>query len=101
MVFKFIKLGKVEVCLSSKSFEKVEKVEKEVKEVKRARLTEYAAANHPCPNCPDNKKDHWDSIHYNCEEHHRMRCAKLLDFNATIDKMFRDHKEKTIKQNND
>lgn len=64
-------------------------------------ITEYAAANHPCPNCPDNKKDHWDSIHYNCEEHHRMRCAKLLDFNATIDKMFRDHKEKTIKQNND
>lgn len=57
-------------------------------------ITEWAEANHPCPNCPDNKKDHWDSIHYNCEEHHTMRCKKLLEFNDAVSKMYHEHHNK-------
>lgn len=36
--------------------------------------------NNPCITCTINKKDHWDSIHYNCELHHFHSCKILLEF---------------------
>ena len=72
--------------------EQEEKVEKFCKETQY--ITEWAETNHPCPNCTDNKKTHWDIIHYNCEENHKMRCKKLLDFNNTVTHMYQCHKDK-------
>ena len=72
--------------------EQDEKVKKYCEETKY--ITDWAKTNHPCTNCPDNKKDHWDNIHYNCEEHHTMRCKKLLDFNKTVTKMYQEYEDK-------
>ena len=57
-------------------------------------ITEWAEANHPCPNCPDNKKDPWDDIHYNCVEHHTMRGQKFVEFNEAVSQMYREHRDK-------
>jgi len=40
--------------------------------------------NNPCLTCTINKKDHWDSIHYNCELHHSNSCKILLEFEETL-----------------
>lgn len=41
----------------------------------------------PCINCKRNKKDHWDIIHYKCEECHCGTCPELQEFN----KRFENH----------
>lgn len=40
--------------------------------------------NNTCLTCTINKKDHWDSIHYNCELHHFHSCKILLEFEETF-----------------
>lgn len=56
---------------------------------------QWIKENDPCPNCTINKKDHWDDIHYNCEEFHTMRCPILWEF---MNK--RDEKRKEMIQEN-
>lgn len=41
-------------------------------------IEEWNKENHPCPNCTINKKDHWDSIHYNCELNHNHSCEIMI-----------------------
>ncbi len=48
-------------------------------------LWEWRKNNNPCPNCGINKKDHWDSVHYNCELCHTHSCNILKDFEAKYD----------------
>ena len=56
---------------------------------------QWIKENDPCPNCTINKKDHWDDIHYNCEEFHNMRCPILWEFMHK-----RDDKQKEMIQEN-
>lgn len=53
-------------------------------------LYEWRKDNNPCPTCTINKKDHWDSIHYNCELNHTNSCSILKDFN-------REYQERQVK----
>lgn len=53
-------------------------------------LYEWRKENNPCPSCTINKKDHWDSIHYNCELNHTNSCNILKDFN-------REYQERQVK----
>lgn len=52
---------------------------------KFSQLWEWRSANHPCPTCKVNKKDHWDLIHYNCELCHTHRCDILREFEDKFD----------------
>ncbi len=40
---------------------------------------EWHEKNNPCPICTINKKDHWDSIHYNCELNHTHSCKIMIE----------------------
>jgi len=42
-------------------------------------IEEWHKINNPCINCQINKKDHEDSIHYNCEMHHNHTCQLMID----------------------
>lgn len=76
--------------------EQDEAVKKYVEETRY--ITEWCKANHPCPNCPDNKKNHWDSIHYNCEKNYTMSCPKLREFHTKSYQMYREYAEKKKNQ---
>lgn len=56
-------------------------------------LWKWREENNPCPTCTINKKDHWDSIHYNCELCHTHSCSILLDFGKKYD----DKKQEYLK----
>lgn len=56
-------------------------------------ITDWCKENNPCPNCKINKKDHWDDIHYNCEENHHMRCPILKEYYNKRDKLYREYAE--------
>ena len=43
-------------------------------------LRDWQKQNFPCPSCAINKKDHWDSINYNCELCHKHSCEILLNY---------------------
>jgi hypothetical protein len=43
---------------------------------------EWYNKNNPCPTCAINKRDHWDTVHYNCKLCHTHSCDILLKFNA-------------------
>lgn len=68
-----------------------EKVEKYLEETKY--ITEWCEKNNPCPNCKINKKDHWDNIHYNCEENHNMQCQILKEYRSKVEGMYKEYKE--------
>lgn len=42
-------------------------------------IQEWHEKNNPCPTCTINKKDHWDSIHYNCELSHNYTCEIMIE----------------------
>lgn len=46
-------------------------------------IFQWRKDNNPCPTCQINKKDHWDSIHYNCELCHTHSCDILSKFDET------------------
>lgn len=54
-------------------------------------LWNWREENNPCPTCTINKKDHWDSVHYNCELCHTHSCSILLDFEKSYDKMKQEY----------
>ena len=70
-------------------------VETFIKETKY--ISDWEKENHPCPQCKLNKKDHWDTIHYNCAEHHTMRCPLLKEFQNKSSEMYREYQK--IKRN--
>jgi hypothetical protein len=42
-------------------------------------IEEWHKINNPCPNCTINKKDHWDTTHYNCELNHTHSCKIMIE----------------------
>ena len=76
-----------------------EEMERYMKETKY--ITDWCNENNPCPNCKINKKDHWDDIHYNCAEHHHMRCPNLKEYYSKRDKLYREYKERKMNKNNE
>lgn len=65
------------------TFKKLEKLKEDFYESIKPfehEFQKWLDANNPCPNCTINKKDHRDDIHYNCEEHHTMRCPVLRKY---------------------
>ena len=55
-------------------------------------ITDWCKENHPCPNCTKNKKDHWDDIHFNCTEHHNMRCPILKEYFNDRDQLYQEYR---------
>ena len=63
-------------------------------------IFEWIKNNNPCPKCTINKKDHWDSVHYNCELCHTHNCS-LLDKWRMDEVAFRkQHMENQKNRNN-
>lgn len=56
-------------------------------------IQEWKDKNNPCPNCTINKKDHWDSVHYNCELNHTSSCDLLKKYSEAHSKMTRELNE--------
>lgn len=77
--------------LRKESIDQWDKQEARTKEFieKTKPLDEWRKKNNPCPNCTINKKDHWDTIHYNCELCHTQSCEILKSFESGY-KTFRD-----------
>lgn len=48
-------------------------------------LWKWQKENNPCPTCAINKKDHWDTVHYNCELCHTHSCDILTKFHKEYD----------------
>lgn len=55
--------------------------------IKDKPIEEWKNKNNPCPSCTINKKDHWDSIHYNCELCHTHSCDIMIKFWKDVEKM--------------
>lgn len=68
-----------------------EEVEKYLEETKY--ITERCEKNNPCPNCKINKKNHWDDIHYNCEDNHNMQCQILKGYQIKVEGMYKEYKD--------
>ena len=64
-------------------------------------ITDWCKENNPCPNCKINKKDHWDDIHYNCEENHNMRCPILKEYHDNRDELYNKYRESKKEENNE
>ena len=56
-------------------------------------LWNWRKENNPCPKCTINKKDHWDSVHYNCELNHTNSCNILKDFNREYNDRLQEYKK--------
>lgn len=56
-----------------------EEISKHNKDTKKYQdmITDYIQNNYPCKTCKINKKDFWDTIHYNCELCHTHSCPQL------------------------
>lgn len=52
-------------------------------------IQEWHEKNNPCPTCTINKKDHWDSVHYNCELHHTHSCKIMIEHHEKLAEMRR------------
>lgn len=75
----------------------VEETERYIEETKY--ITDWCKENNPCPNCKINKKDHWDDIHYNCEENHNMRCSILKEYHNDRDELYNEYRERKKEEN--
>ena len=62
--------------------------------IKHKPLEEWKKQNNPCPTCIINKKDHWDSIHYNCELCHNSSCNIMISFWEEVGRMESEISEK-------
>lgn len=62
-------------------------------------ITDWCKENNPCPNCKINKKDHWDSIHYNCELNHNNRCSILKEYHNDRDELYNEYREHKKEEN--
>lgn len=62
-------------------------------------ITDWCKENNPCPNCKINKKDHWDSIHYNCELNHNNRCSILKEYHNDRDELYNEYRERKKEEN--
>lgn len=60
-------------------------------------IFEFEKENNPCPNCVRNKHDHWDTIHYNCEENHTQTCPELKTYQEHRNALMSEIVEKQIK----
>lgn len=57
-------------------------------------LWDWRKENNPCPMCTINKKDHWDSVHYNCELCHTNNC----DIKKRFDREYDQHRVKLLNE---
>lgn len=64
-----------------------------------APLFKWLSDNNPCINCTDNKRDHWDDVHHNCELCHNHSCPKLKEFDANYIKFRAEHVANLRKNN--